>query len=600
MEPKISLRKFGSLNLNSDRQQIENNQLAEARNIQWDGSGVLVSRPRLIAHATSELVDGVPHTSPEVGVQYTYFLEFSDEGGGALSSEVIVSSGGKYPYLTTWHGSKSKLTQVPLSHRVTLPNRGVWFPVGTTLQLYLPNGTRLTRSSFTQTTWTPPVGVAVTPPGSFGFELFSHKDRLWGFNSAHYYGTIDQTIYYTEVANGDNWASPLGGAIFIPDENISGIQTCVSLLDKILIFKGNAIYALTTLGAPINWSLRRVATGLGSFVKGAVTYKNICYFIHSTGIWATDGTDFIRISEPLDEFFNENQVGNITGDEGPNSNRIDAFRDKLYISLLLEDETKRFFVYDIKTKAWAEWDFASIDVNEIFDVMAVETDDSYFRGVLLAVKNQNAEKPAVYRIDETEVLSYKGVDQEIYAYVKTDSGSTTTNIVLQGTHVVNDYQDKILVDRLTGESSPIVSNGTGSITLSPGFSYSPGGPGLSLLVVDETNFVSSITTKSFDFDNPGAIKRMQKLLIEMSGEGAVVTTEIDSGDAGSASKTVEILGEEDQAQIPVPANLRGQNFSITVSKSDLGLRKLKIYGIHLYASLRGRLGNQNDLPDSSN
>lgn len=165
------------------------------------------------------------------------------------------------------------------------------------------------------------------------------------------------------------------GTIDVGVTGVEPITGLVSLGDLLVIFKINSTWVLYTQGSSANWSLRRIGN-IGSVPSyGAASsyfYNGEVYFVSRTGIFKTNGSSFINVSEKI-----WNPVGNYSSvgtDFGQGHARITRFSDHLIIAGHFESYVTLgwaagyCYVYNLNTHAWSSWAFMgrAIPFTDIF------------------------------------------------------------------------------------------------------------------------------------------------------------------------------------------------------------------------------------------
>jgi len=142
-------------------------------------------------------------------------------------------------------------------------------------------------------------------------KLLEHLDRFW-------IGQSD-TLCYSNP--GDITTMGISGGtnnIILPDQ----VWDIISIEDKILILTSDNLFVLNISGSPRNWSLSRLhtfskkldefmsnptisifVTNSTSCAKNFVELDGSIYFLHPEGLYQTNGSEVIKLSDPVNPYF---------------------------------------------------------------------------------------------------------------------------------------------------------------------------------------------------------------------------------------------------------------------------------------------------------
>jgi hypothetical protein len=130
------------------------------------------------------------------------------------------------------------------------------------------------------------------------------------------------------------------------------INAAAAFGDDLVVFKDKALWKLSGR-TPSSFALYQVDS-----LRGSVAPRGLCelrarlFFIdRDTGIWAFDGAEMERVSEPINEYFLMNQ-------DYDNAHKASAYAigNRAYFSIPWTGATNRMLVWNADTEAWTEYD----------------------------------------------------------------------------------------------------------------------------------------------------------------------------------------------------------------------------------------------------
>lgn len=185
------------------------------------------------------------------------------------------------------------------------------------------------------------VSLIVGSPSSQFITVF--RDRLFVTGA-----TMASRLYFSDSLDPTTWT----GTNFIDvsagdGDELSGLYP---LHDKLLIFKNKSIWSLYVQGSPIAWIMRLSIQNVGAFSGDTIVeIENIIYFVSYNGVYRTDGTDFICISDP---------IANILLALVPEANFLYCarFRDKYVLSISTGANISNIYIFYPKLGGWSRWE----------------------------------------------------------------------------------------------------------------------------------------------------------------------------------------------------------------------------------------------------
>lgn len=187
--------------------------------------------------------------------------------------------------------------------------------------------------------------------GSVYRGLFSFKDRLWAW--------ADDKLYFTNIAATGGYPETWSSTNFVTARGIGGrgrIWKVVPLQNRLLIFTQVGLYTLTVQGEPGSWILRLLdSTSLSTSNSCAFESKGICYYVNTSGVWATNGLSVTKLSGVIeDQFFLA---------KGRRIQYIHPYEDGMILSIAKGNDTLsaydapncKTFYSKLEPIAWTEW-----------------------------------------------------------------------------------------------------------------------------------------------------------------------------------------------------------------------------------------------------
>ena len=183
------------------------------------------------------------------------------------------------------------------------------------------------------------------------YGLFSFKDRLWAYTG--------DRIYFTEIApvagTGPEAWSSTNYVSFRSATGISDVIAIIPVSNKLLVFTRAGLYTLLVQGAPSSWILRLLdSSSISTYTQCAFESKGIVYYVNSSGVWATNGTQVTKLSGVIeDKFFLA---------KGQRFHNLFEYEDGMILSIskILDDgrmdsESCVNFYSKMEPIAWTEW-----------------------------------------------------------------------------------------------------------------------------------------------------------------------------------------------------------------------------------------------------
>lgn len=126
-----------------------------------------------------------------------------------------------------------------------------------------------------------------------GWYVAAHKNRLWM--------AVGSRLYYSDILNIENW--PVLNFIDISPNDGDKITGLLALGDYLVISKGRTIWLLTGEGAS-TFGVRRVHSDRGAYApRSLITMNGALCFVSDDGIYISDFTQAILISERIKKFW---------------------------------------------------------------------------------------------------------------------------------------------------------------------------------------------------------------------------------------------------------------------------------------------------------
>jgi hypothetical protein len=135
-----------------------------------------------------------------------------------------------------------------------------------------------------------------------GIGITTFKDRMWAWR--------DNRLFFTEIAlpggYPDTWNVSTNFIDIVSDYGKAQIQAVVPLYSNLYIFTTNGLYSLNVVGEPENWTLSTLnGTVRCNSCNCAFEYNGVVFYVSSDGVWATNGANFVKLSQPIDHEFNQ-------------------------------------------------------------------------------------------------------------------------------------------------------------------------------------------------------------------------------------------------------------------------------------------------------
>lgn len=362
----LSLNLFKGLNTDENPSVLNSNELSEVTNFDLGNRGQLEKRTgvRLLFNNTAEM--GVDDSIHILGFFNTEtFKQFIARSGNNLyySLDAVtwtVVPGG--PWADVEHGTQ-------YVDKFYMVRRA-----GTILEW---NGTAIT-------------AITNSPAGTF---CTVFKDRMFVINTLGA-GAVASRLYFSNALDVSSTGWPATNYVGVQEGDGDRLITIAQVSDYLLIFKARAVWNLFVQGSDtLSWILRPFRRDTGCVSKhSVVTREGVVYFCGLNGVYTTDGTDIVKISIPVNNFF-DRLTTDITI-----LNTISSFlwKDKYVIALpnletiplwngwaartwgsLIQTKWSAsataniYLVYHILNKGWTEWIFSTTSPYRFITVTAL-------------------------------------------------------------------------------------------------------------------------------------------------------------------------------------------------------------------------------------
>lgn len=327
----------GGLNTIASNNDIADNQLADAMNVNFDAQGAVVKRQGFQkipggAVASSAVMSLIPFT-PSAGTASVV----ASYGTSLVALDPV--TGGTMPKTlkTGLTGSGLRFTGAMLSNKLYLGN-GVdanlrWD--GTTMQ------------------------AQATSPAPCKY-LVTHAGRMYMAGDAQ----NPNRLYFSNIDNADDWTDPTyAGFIDIDTNDGDIIMGLATLMDTLVIFKRDDIYQLRGTGpsGTSAYDLVPMHVGVGTVSHFSVqNVENNLVFLHDTGVWSFNGVHVQIISEQIAPSIVGGRGLPGVGMHAATGSAVSAnFDHKYWLSVPLSGGAQniRTFVWDWLLNAWTQYDF---------------------------------------------------------------------------------------------------------------------------------------------------------------------------------------------------------------------------------------------------
>lgn len=186
------------------------------------------------------------------------------------------------------------------------------------------------------------------------YNLVSFKDRIWGGGGA----AGSNKLYFTNLpAVGgypDTWAFATNQIPISGPRGMSGIKQILPFQNKLMIFTGSGIFTLTVQGQPSSWILRTLdAEAICTSPQCAFESRGVVYYTTQNGVWATNGSDVVKLSYTIEDQFAMPGTNPVTS--------LHYMEDGMIVNISVNgasqlDATKsKIFYTKLDPVGWSQW-----------------------------------------------------------------------------------------------------------------------------------------------------------------------------------------------------------------------------------------------------
>jgi len=380
----IELKFNGGLNTVDPSTQIADHELVECHNF-WYPNEILTKRPGFFRISGTTMT---PFSPVILGYDPT-------------SAQILVRSFGSN---AIWRVSLITGVVTPLTNPSGASIRWMLYANGTTYLGGFGAGGIRTLSGITITD--PPITNSPT-----GDHAVFHKQRIFASVSS-----APGRIAFSGAGTGfGTWA--IADTIDVGVDDADPIVGLISLGDLLLIFKTNSTWILYVQGfSAADWVVRKIGSiGAAPSAGSASTYyyNGEAYFISRTGLYKTNGSSFVNLSEKVWNPVENNFTLGV--DPGQGMWRVTRFADHLilvghfdaYVSAGLA--TGYAYAYNLRNGAWSSWDF--LEGNPpIIDAFGLPTGSPPYESQLLITKGNHLYFTSDAAIDNYSYLLSTGIN----------------------------------------------------------------------------------------------------------------------------------------------------------------------------------------------
>lgn len=280
MPADIELRRLTGLHTSNPSNDGDLNELVQADNIVFNRDGIAVHR------AGFHFFTNSPTNQEDMA-----FLGKLDPSGFSptIPGRRLFGDGtdaaARY---RKWEGGKD-VPNLPLADAAYVTPPTSLNPVGVQYidKLYLLQGKNWNGTTIATTTGQPaPTSGAIAV----------HGDRLWVSDATV---LTSYRLYFSAPGNPLSW--PAANFIDVGSDSITAIR---SFQNRLFIFKRKALWILETPGVPTTWVLRKFAD-IGAGVAATTEHEGVLYWVNETGMYSYDGATITKLSEQIDDVFDE-------------------------------------------------------------------------------------------------------------------------------------------------------------------------------------------------------------------------------------------------------------------------------------------------------
>lgn len=292
--------------------------------------------------------------------------------------------------------------------------------------------------------WSTPSLTLTTVSGAptvISSEPIHFFDRLWVAGGSK--------LYYTEPPTSSGafpgtWNTVTNFITVVGAQGPGKIYKLIPLGSKIFIFTSQGLFSLTVYGTPSQWYLRSIdENAIVNSNQCAFEYNGLIYYISIYGVFVTDGTDSIKLSGPIENFF---LAGNFEQGATSPTKRSNIYRISFMDGGLIASISNYFLVgstvrYDsenchnfytrLANIAWSEWQFNSPDGDTKLAAVTTVADavESYVNKNPLSymMVQTTASTRASAKATGQELMTYDGL-QDTWTLPTGHTGTTSANI----------------------------------------------------------------------------------------------------------------------------------------------------------------------------
>lgn len=332
------------------------NDLDMALNFLLDSYGGLHKRRGTTQWSTSD---------PSAMTRGEFIYTADDANGDAWL--FVVDSGHRLYYVNT--ASSTTLVRANSGGVVTMGDGNTKTFASMDFNTYVTSrGTGAETYKFDGSSWSTITDHTLNGSGSefpLAHSLLNKHERVFAASVRSNSTNYESRIWWSNAGDAETWGT--NAWIDVDPDDGDAITSIVSVQDRILVFKGGALYTLTGT-TPNSFTLYPVSGQVGMSTRNAaVEHQGRVYWAdkRTEAIYVYDGADFRRIDDGVSEHIWDNYS---SGSGRQVSIRAFAYDNRIYFSFDSGGDgyTSNTFVYDVRLEAWTQWDLAFQDVATVF------------------------------------------------------------------------------------------------------------------------------------------------------------------------------------------------------------------------------------------
>ena len=249
------------------------------------------------------------------------------------------------------------------------------------IYLFLDNGVyKLTNINWSAGTFTTTL-VTGSPTLGNNVPACHFKDRLWVASA--------DTLYWTNPPASpgavlETWNTSTNFLKVVGNRGTAVIYKIIPLGSRLYIFSSQGLFYLNVSGAPSTWTLVYAdETAVVNSYQCAFERNGLIYYITLYGVYVTNGSDSIKLSGPIENYFLSGSFNQLTGGTRANTYRIAYLEGGLVASIsnyyapglisFYDAEYSKVFYTRLSNTAWSEWQFNTNDStgNKLIAIEAV-------------------------------------------------------------------------------------------------------------------------------------------------------------------------------------------------------------------------------------